>query len=68
VDAVFFYVGELNYRSQKAMHKIGATKVNRVSTTQLEGNTRISVVYQMKTSDWFLQNSKPDQILSEGSQ
>ena len=50
VDDVFFYVGETNYRSQKAMIKIGAKEVKRVSTTQLGGDIRTSVVYQMKNT------------------
>jgi RimJ/RimL family protein N-acetyltransferase len=54
VDTVFFFVGETNYRSQKAMLKIGATEVKKVTTLQLGGDFRTSIVYQMKKTDWAI--------------
>ncbi|MGZ3688368.1 MAG: GNAT family N-acetyltransferase [Bdellovibrionota bacterium] len=51
VDTVCFFVGDTNYRSQKAMVKIGATEVNRVTTRQLDGDLRTSVVYQIRKAD-----------------
>ena len=52
VDAVCFFVGESNTRSQRAMGKLGAVEVDRVTTVQPEGNTRASVVYEIPKTDW----------------
>lgn len=54
VDTVYFFVGETNFRSQKAITGIGATEINRVATQQLDGQTRISVVYQIAKADWTI--------------
>ena len=37
VNSAYFFVGDTNYRSQKAMQRIGALETNRVTTPQLEG-------------------------------
>lgn len=52
VESVLFFVGETNYRSQKAVEKIGAQETKRATTVQLGGTTRISVIYEMKKTFW----------------
>jgi RimJ/RimL family protein N-acetyltransferase len=51
-EVVQFVVGEINYRSQTAVKKIGAKEIDRVTTPQLGGDLRTSVVYEIKKSDW----------------
>ena len=51
-EVVQFVVGEKNYRSQTAVTKVGAKEVDRVTTPQLGGDLRTSVVYEMKKADW----------------
>ncbi len=45
VNQVLFYIGENNYRSRKAVEKLGATFLQHTTRTPLEGSTYTSVVY-----------------------
>jgi RimJ/RimL family protein N-acetyltransferase len=48
VDSVIFLVGETNFRSQKAMEKIGATKIGLVTRTFGNHPPHLSVKYVIK--------------------
>jgi RimJ/RimL family protein N-acetyltransferase len=47
VDSVLFYVWENNFRSQKAVEKLGATKQRLI-----EGPSHHSFEYRLKKNDW----------------
>jgi len=48
VEDVVFFVGEKNFRSQKAMEKIGATKIGLVPRTYGNHPSRLNVKYVMR--------------------
>lgn len=52
VETVFFFVGDKNFRSQKAMQKIGGLEVERVLRPQASLAPALSVIYEMKKSTW----------------
>lgn len=45
VNKVYFHVGETNYRSQKAVEKLGAIKIGEIKSENL---SKINWVYQLK--------------------
>lgn len=51
VDSVVFLVGPQNWRSQRAMEKIGGV---RIGTMRREAGARENVVFQIKTSDAYI--------------
>jgi RimJ/RimL family protein N-acetyltransferase len=53
VDLISFYVGESNFRSQKAVLKLGAVEVKRVSSHQVGGETRSSIFYELNKQLWI---------------
>jgi RimJ/RimL family protein N-acetyltransferase len=53
VDVIGFYVGENNFRSQKAVLKLGAIEVKRDSSHQVGGEIRSSVVYELNKQLWI---------------
>ena len=50
VESVVFYVGEKNFRSQKAMEKIGATREGLVTRTYGNHSPHLNVKYVIKKS------------------
>jgi RimJ/RimL family protein N-acetyltransferase len=52
VDAVQFFIGEFNFRSQRAILKTGATYNRKITSAQLNGSQMTSLVYQLCKSDW----------------
>ena len=50
VESVVFYVGEKNFRSQKAMEKIGATREGLVTRTYGNHPPHLNVKYGIKKS------------------
>ena len=48
VESVFFTVGNQNFRSQRAMEKIGGLKVEKPAELNLAGNLSAAVVYQIR--------------------
>jgi N-acetyltransferase len=48
VDTVVFWVGETNWRSQRAMEKIGAVRRPGVSTRPLDGRPCPHVVFEIR--------------------
>jgi len=53
VDTVYFVVGNKNYRSQRAMTKLGGVLVPDTENLPLSGDLSTSVVYQIKRTDWL---------------
>ncbi len=48
VDRVLFVVGEHNFRSQKALTKIGATFLRKVELPEQDGTMRSNVVFAIR--------------------
>jgi RimJ/RimL family protein N-acetyltransferase len=48
VENVVFLIGESNFRSQKAVEKIGGVMIERRRTTNLRGETVEHVIYRIK--------------------
>jgi RimJ/RimL family protein N-acetyltransferase len=52
VENVIFYVGEQNWRSRKAMEKIGGRLVDHLTTRNSVGALQKTVVYRIRKADW----------------
>ena len=52
VDTVVFWVGETNWRSQRAMEKIGGVRRTGFHPRTLSGETSMHVVYEMLKRDF----------------
>jgi hypothetical protein len=52
VDAVVFWVGETNWRSQRAMEKIGGIRRAGLRARALSGATSMHVVFEIRKRDF----------------
>jgi RimJ/RimL family protein N-acetyltransferase len=52
VDTVIFHIGAKNYRSQKAIEKLGAMKVREIEINYPSENERLNFIYEMNKSMW----------------
>jgi RimJ/RimL family protein N-acetyltransferase len=52
VDTVVFCVGETNWRSQRAMEKIGAVRRPALQSRFLDGRVYAHVVFEIRKSDF----------------
>lgn len=52
IDTVYFVVGRDNFRSRKAMQKLGAHELLDVSSSPVTGDLSRSIVFQLKKSSW----------------
>ena len=52
VDVVVFWVGDTNWRSQRAMEKIGGVRRPELSSRILDGKPRAHVVFEIRKSDF----------------
>jgi RimJ/RimL family protein N-acetyltransferase len=50
VDKVYFHIGAFNYRSQKAIEKIGAIKVDEFEVEYYGEDSKLNYIYQIKLS------------------
>lgn len=48
VDNVLFYIHESNYRSQKAVEKLGATKITQLDGVTLSTRPTANVIYKVR--------------------
>lgn len=48
VDTVYFHIGAQNYRSQKAIEKIGAIKVDEQQVEYYGEDSKLNYIYQIK--------------------
>ncbi|MBY0535656.1 MAG: GNAT family N-acetyltransferase [Chitinophagaceae bacterium] len=51
VDSIIFHVGETNFRSQKAMEKIGGVKIGTEVVAYYGEPDRVNFVYQIKKAE-----------------
>jgi len=52
VDTVIFHIGAMNIRSQKAIEKLGATKVHEIEINYPGEDERLNFIYEMDKSTW----------------
>jgi RimJ/RimL family protein N-acetyltransferase len=52
VDTVVFWVGQTNWRSQRAMEKIGGVRRPELKTRLLDGKNRAHVVFKISKKDF----------------
>lgn len=53
VDTVIFHVGASNWRSRKAMERLGATNLGEENVAYFGEASRLNVVYAMYKNDWL---------------
>lgn len=53
VDTVYFHIGAQNYRSQKAIEKIGAVKIKEETVAYHGEPDRLNFVYKIEKKDWL---------------
>lgn len=52
VDTVYFHIGEVNVRSQKAIEKLGAEKIGEKEMEYYGERKYLNLVYKMEKSRW----------------
>ena len=52
VENVLFLVNETNFRSQRAVLKLGAKEIDRVIKARTLGVPRVSIVYRLTRNEW----------------
>jgi RimJ/RimL family protein N-acetyltransferase len=52
VDEVFFHIGAVNIRSQKAIIKLGAVKIEEKEMAYYGEKSNLNFVYSIKKQDW----------------
>jgi RimJ/RimL family protein N-acetyltransferase len=55
VDSVIFHIGANNVRSQKAIERLGASKIDEIEVKYYGEESKLNFVYEIKKGDW--QNS-----------
>lgn len=58
VETVIFNIGAKNIRSQKAIEKLGAIKVNEIEINYPGEGDRLNFIYEMKRNNWTEINNK----------
>lgn len=53
VDKVYFHIGALNYRSQKAIAKIGAVKVDEFEVEYYGEASKLNYIYQINKNEYL---------------
>lgn len=54
VDSVLFHIGANNIRSQKAIKRLGATKIDELEVTYYGEESKLNFVYEIKKEDYGL--------------
>lgn len=52
VDDILFYIGQGNFRSQKAIEKIGGKRISELNGVALEARAHASVIYRISKKNW----------------
>ena len=53
VDTVYFHIGAKNIRSQKAIEKTGAIKIDEITVAYYGEDDNLNFVYIIKKQDWI---------------
>lgn len=56
VEAVYFHVGHLNFRSQAAMEKLGAEKIRETEVAYYGEPVRTNIEYRVTKQQWMQRN------------
>lgn len=51
-DTVLFHVGAVNVRSQKAVERLGAKKIDEIQIAYYGEPNKLNFVYELKKEDW----------------
>ncbi len=54
VDTVVFHIGATNYRSQKAIEKLGAVKTGEFEVAYYGEPVRPNFIYEIRKADWLV--------------
>ena len=57
VDAVIFWVGETNWRSQRAMEKIGGVRGEGLHSRPMSATDSMDYIYKISKNDWLGERS-----------
>ncbi len=52
VDSVIFHVGAKNARSQRAIERLGAKKIDELEVKYYGEETKLNFVYEIKKDSW----------------
>lgn len=52
VEKVILHIGATNFRSQKSIEKLGATKINEIEVAYYGEPTKLNFVYQIEKLNW----------------
>jgi RimJ/RimL family protein N-acetyltransferase len=52
IDSVIFHIGANNIRSQKAIERLGATKIDEIEVKYYGEESKLNFVYDIKKGDW----------------
>lgn len=52
VDAVIFHIGANNIRSQKAIERLGASKIDEIEVKYYGEETKLNFVYEINKNSW----------------
>ena len=52
VDSVYFHIGALNIRSQKAIERLGAKKISEIEVAYYGEPSKLNFLYEIRKSDW----------------
>lgn len=53
VDTVYFHIGAFNYRSQKAIEKIGVVKIDEFEVEYYGEDSKLNYIYQINKTQWL---------------
>jgi RimJ/RimL family protein N-acetyltransferase len=59
VDTVIFHIGAKNLRSQKAIERLGAKKLDEIEMNYYGEDRQLNFVYGIEKKDWVSLNIKP---------
>jgi RimJ/RimL family protein N-acetyltransferase len=54
VESVHFHIGSHNIRSQTAIQRLGAKKINEIAVAYYGEPEKLNFVYEVKRSDWII--------------
>ena len=52
VDSVIFHIGANNMRSQKAIERLGASKIDELEVKYYGEETKLNFVYEIRKNNW----------------
>jgi RimJ/RimL family protein N-acetyltransferase len=53
VDSVYYHIGALNLRSQKAIERLGAKKISEIEMAYYGEPNKLNFLYEIRKEDWI---------------